>query len=276
MRFAFFGTSHIAVYCLEALRAAGLTPALIVTPEDRPRGRGLAASPVAVALWAQQHNIPFSHQWDSIDNTYDVAVVVDYGHLLPKHLLETPRRGFLNVHPSLLPRLRGPSPIRTAIRDNEQIVGVSIIVLDEEMDHGPLIAQKRIETPIWPLSASELETLLMREGGILLARVLPEWVLGEIDAHSQNHDVATYTKKIVKEDGLLNLRDDAYKNFLKIRAYEGWPGTYTFFERNGKRLRVGILDAHMENGELIIDLVKPEGKREMPYAEFLRSGAMPI
>lgn len=288
VRFAFFGTSHIAVFVLDALKEAGLLPDLIITPSDKRKGRGLALQTSAVKNWALDNGIGIL-QPENLDSAFidllttnykllTVCIVVDYGQLLPRTVLGIPRCGFLNVHPSLLPRLRGPSPIRSAILNDEKETGVTILVVDEEMDHGPIVAQKYIPPPAggWPPHLVELEETLMRGGGRLLAQILPQWVKGEIDAHEQNNDIATYCEKIKKEDGLLNLSGDAHKNLLKIRAYEGWPGTYAFFERNGKKIRVAIIDAHIENNSLVIDRVKPESKREMTYAEFLRSGARPI
>jgi methionyl-tRNA formyltransferase len=128
-----------------------------------------------------------------------------------------------------------------------------------------------------------LDTLLACEGGKLLAEILPLWAHGELEAHEQNHDVATFSQMFSKEDGLLNLvSGDPYQNLLKIRAFEGWPGTHAFFERPstgsgqaGKRIRVQILDAHLDGNRLIIDRVKPEGKSEMSFDELTRSGAKP-
>ena len=145
------------------------------------------------------------------------------------------------------------------------------MLLDDKMDHGPIVAQKKIAVPGWPVKNSQLEALLVPEAGRLLAQILPLYVAGEIEPQPQNHDVATYSEKFSKEDGLLDLSDDPRTNLLKIKAFEGWPGTYTFFERAGKRIRVQILDAHLEGSKLVIDTVKPEGKREMPYADFARS-----
>lgn len=286
IQFAFFGTSHIAVYVLDELERARLAPSVVITPHDKPRGRSMKVVQSPVTRWAIGRGIevlqPEKLHSGILENVgmLDVAVVVDYGKIIPKELLEIPRRGFLNVHPSLLPRLRGASPIRSAILNDEKTTGVSIIELDEKMDHGPLVAQKRVEVPGWPPRNSELERILMTAGGGLLAQILPQWTLGEVDARPQNHDVATYCEKIKKEDGLLDLNGDGYGNLLKIRAFEGWPGTYVFFERPStrsgqasKKIRVGILDAHVENNGLVIEKVKPEGKKEMRYEEFLRSGA---
>ena len=277
IKFAFFGTSHIAVYVLDALIDAGLSPALVVAPPDKPQGRGLAPAPVAVSLRARELNIPLAHDWQEFESgAWDVAIVVDYGKILPKSILDIPKRGFLNVHPSLLPRLRGASPMRSAILTDERETGVTIIQIDEQMDHGPIVAQKKVVVESWPTHLADMERILVQEGGKLLAEMLPLWVRGEIVAREQNHDVATYTEKFTKEDGLLDLSADSYQNLLKIRAFEGWPGTYVFFEVRGKKTRVKILDAHIANDALVIERVVREGKKEMLYTDLLRSGAQPI
>lgn len=252
-RFVFFGTTPLAGGVLEGLAEAGFAPERVIeaaqiTPEF--------IDELARSMW-------------------DVFIVASFGTILPKRLLDIPRRGTINVHPSLLPRLRGPSPIRSAILNDEKETGVSLMLMDEKMDHGPLLAQKKVAIEKWPPRGKDLDECLAREGGKLLAQVLPLWLAGKLQMQEQNHDVATYTEKFTKQDGLLDLNADAHKNLLKIRAFEGWPGTYVFFERAGKKIRVQILDAHLENGKLIIDLIKPEGKKEMPYEDFLRSGAMP-
>lgn len=276
---------------LEELVRAGRIPALIVTSPDRKRGRGLELTPSPVAALAAQHEIE-TLKPARLDNDLfsklktqnsKLFVVADYGAILPQKLLDIPTKGTLNMHPSLLPRLRGPSPIRSAILNDEKRVGVSIMLLDDKMDHGPIVAQKEIKVPEWPPRGTALDHLLSHAGGLLLADVLPLWIRGDIEARPQNHDLATFSEKFSKEDGLLDVSADAmlvgrqaYQNLLKIRAFEGWPGTYAFFERNGKRQRVQILDAHMEGSNLAIDIVKPGGKREMPYVDFIRSGAHPL
>jgi methionyl-tRNA formyltransferase len=252
-KFVFFGTAPLAESVLAALANAGFIPARIIDSTD--------ITPELVKELSRT-------EWD-------IFIVASYGKILPPELLALPRRGVVNVHPSLLPRLRGPSPIRTAILNDEKDTGVSIMLIDDELDHGPLIAQKKVAMPEWPPHGRALDELLAKEGGALLASVLPLWLSEEIDAHPQNHDLATYCTAFKKEDGLIDLSADSYQNLLKIRALEGWPGTYTFFERADKKLRVQILDAHVEQKKLVIDRVKPEGKKEMPYEDFLRGGARP-
>jgi methionyl-tRNA formyltransferase len=250
-RFVFFGTTPLADGVLAELKKAGFEPARTIVSEK--------ITPELIDGLA-------SEDWD-------VFIVASFGQILPKKLLDIPRRGTINVHPSLLPRLRGPSPMRSAILNDEKDTGVSIMLMDEKMDHGPLLAQKKVRIEPWPPRGKQFDELMANEGGALLARTLPLWLKGELEAQEQNHDLATYTKKFTKEDGLLDLHDDAHKNLLKVRAFDGWPGTYTFFERASKELRVQILDAHIEGNKLMIDSVKPEGKKEMLYVDFLRSGA---
>lgn len=289
---AFFGTAPLAIQVLDALEHAGYMPSLIVAGPDtiEPRKKMIQFPPEKI--WGIAHDIEVV-QPKKIDTGFvgslktkewDVFIVASYGKILPKALLEIPSHGVLNVHPSLLPRLRGPSPMRSAILNDEKEIGVSIILLDDEMDHGPIIAQKKVAISDWPPHGAELDARLAHEGAELLAVYLPKWLAGEIDAHEQNHDLATYCEMFRKEDGLIDLGGDARKNLLKIRAFEGWPGTYSFFEKDGtssasgqaKKIRIKILDAHLEGGALKIDRVVPEGKREMSYEEFLRSGAKPI
>lgn len=280
--FIFFGTGPIAVCALTEMAHVGLIPELIVTAPEKPVGRGRILTPSPVAQWAQAKAIEtmtpenidelfLAELWEQKDmRAVKVFLVIDYGKILPKRLLEMPERGVLNMHPSLLPRLRGPSPIRSAILTDEKSTGVTVMLLDEKMDHGPLIAQRKVSIPQWPPHGRELDEILGKEGGKLVAEILPLWVTGEIESHEQNHDIATYCKIFLKEDGLLDLSEDAYKNLLKIRAFEGWPGTYTFMEKNDKQVRVQILDAHVAQGKLVIDRVKPEGKNEMSFADFSR------
>jgi len=286
--YIFFGTGPIARFVLEELERAQLTPALIVTSPDMPQGRKLELAPSPVKIWADTHSIE-TLQPEELDAAFlstlidrtkaltaPVYVVTDYGKILPQALLDIPPRGILNVHPSLLPRLRGPSPIRSAILTNEKETGVTVMLIDAKMDHGPILSQKRMTIEPWPPHATHLEETLAREGGRLLATVLPLWVREEIEAREQQHDLATFCKMIKKEHAQISLSDDAYTNLLKIRAYEGWPIAFTYFQRGDKKIRVQILDAHIKAGMLIIERVKPEGKNEMEFLEFMKSGATPV
>lgn len=288
-KIAFFGTPSFAVDVLEELYAAHIVPAVVVAAPDAPRGRGLKLTPPETKVWADGKHIPTlqphtlrlttdDSDRDILYNSeWDLFVVASYGFILPQALLNLPRFGTLNVHPSLLPLYRGASPIRSAIlEDNPDAVGISIMLLDAGMDTGPIIAQARVtldrETGDWPPSALMLERLLAHEGGALLAEVLPEWISGHITPEPQDHARATYTSKITKDMGLVSLTDDPWHTYLKIRALEGWPGTYFFaHKKDGRDIRVKIVEAIFEQGTLSILRVIPEGKKEMAYQDFLHS-----
>ncbi len=277
MNIAFFGTPDRAVYVLDELKAAGILPSLIITQPDRPQGRKLHLTPPPVKVWAQKENIEVLQPNDLSDKSFidrlkkgnfDVFVVVAYGKILKDEILNIPAHGSLNLHASLLPKLRGSCPIETAILQNEKNTGVSIIKMDKFMDHGPIIACKQVTPSRWPLPADDLARELVTEGGKLFAQILPQWIQGNIKAEEQDHDAATYTKKITKEDGLINLSADGYENFLRWNAYKGWPGSY-FFTQSNKR--VVITDADFVDGQFRIIKVIPEGKKEISWEDFSKN-----
>ena len=278
----FFGTPEFSTIVLDELAAAGYTPALIITAPDAPVGRGHVLTPSPAKVWAEAADVPAltptslrtDPELGALHNTkWDLFIVASYGKILPADILALPKYGTLNVHPSLLPKFRGASPVRSAILEDARETGVTIMRMDEELDHGAIVSQARIELEVadWPPRATMFEALLAHAGGQLLAETIAPWVAGEITPEAQDHDKATFSRKIMKEDGHIDLADDPYQNLLKIRAYDGWPGTYFFAERGGKQVRVKILDAEIaEDGSLRILRVTPEGKREMDYADFLR------
>lgn len=284
-RFAFFGTPEFAVTILDELERAGFLPALVVTTPDRPQGRGLTLTPPPVKAWAQKHNIPtlqpeklgddFLYRLRTSD--YQLFVVAAYGKLIPKAIIELPRHGALNVHPSLLPKYRGPSPIEAQILNDDREVGVTIMRIDEKMDHGPIVTSNkvRVASESWPLRASELGEMLFRTGGKLLVDTIPKWVAGEMTPVPQSHQQATYCSLIAKEDAELEMKNgmptNTRENFLKIRAYDIWPKAYFFADTNGKKIRVKITDAGYKDDNLIITKVIPEGRKEMTYEVFLKS-----
>lgn len=273
----FFGTPRFAVYTLDALEAAGMVPDVIVTAPDKPAGRGLLLKEPPVKEWALAREIPVlqpeslkkeSPDLDFLKNSeWDIFVVSAYGKILPKDILALPRKGTLNVHPSLLPRFRGASPIESQILSDEKTVGATIMLMDEEMDHGPIVAQASVTPEEWPLKASVLEEMLGTIGGELLAETVPSWIKGDITPEAQDHTKATFTKKIEKVDGEIALDGDAYQNYLKYCAYDEWPGT--FFFQNGKRIK--ITEAEYKNGVFTPLGVIPEGRKEVRYNEFLSS-----
>ena len=271
IKITFFGSSKFSVFCLEELKALGLLPSLVITTIDKPTGRGLKLTPTPVKVWAEANKIDCltpEKLTDKIDG--DIFLVASYGKIIPQKILEMPRYGTLNIHPSLLPKYRGPSPLQEQILNNEKNMGVSLMLIDEKMDHGPIIAQAPIVIDEWP-NLEDLKRLTAKIGAKLFARNLDNWLNKKIEARAQAHDQATFTKKVEKIDGLIDLEmDDQYKSFLKIQAYSLWPQAYFFIVKNDKKFRVIIKDAAFENGALIIKRVLPEGKKEMSYDDFLQ------
>src|SRR3989338_3510750 len=245
--FVFFGSSQFYRYVLEELELAGFSPLLSITsardalPTEELRKTGA-----------------------------DVFVVASFGKILPKELIELPRYKTLNVHPSLLPQLRGPAPIQDTIL-GKGVPGVTIIRMDEKMDHGPILVQAKILITPWPDHYHVVEEKLGRAGGKILAKVLLKWVNSEIREIPQNYSQSSYTKMKKKEDGLLDLNDRAEVNLKKVLAYSTWPGAYIFFKnKRGKEVRVVIKDAMVRDEQFFPTRVIPAGKREMNWQDFLR------
>jgi len=278
INFIFWGTDEFSVTVLEELKKAGFIPALVVTAPDKRQGRGMKLTPPPAKVWAEKNSIKFlqpqkldsdfSFQLSAFNSGrtgFQLFVVASYGKILPKEILDIPKHGTLNIHPSLLPLFRGPSPIQSQILKNTRMVGVTIMLMDEKIDHGPIVAQGAVPMSDPLPSTPELETVLARAGGKLLAKTIPGWIAGNIDKQEQNHKASTYTKQIKKEDGLVDIeKEDPEMLYRKFRAYDPWPGIYFF--QNGKRIK--ITNAKFENREFVVKGVIPEGKQEMSYLDF--------
>lgn len=283
LKFAFFGTPAIAVIILDELKKAGYVPALIVTNPDAPVGRKQILTPPPAKIWATENHIPVIQPKSLTDvavvpeltgTHWDMMIVAAYGKLIPEWLLALPHHDILNVHPSLLPKLRGASPIRSAILQNIRETGVTIMKLDAELDHGPIIAQLPANLPAehWPIAGNILDEGLAHQGGALLAAIIPAWITGTITSTEQNHNEATFCTKINKHMSELsiNLHDlpsgtTAIDYLCKIRAFDGWPETFFMYE--GKRIKIkhANLDA---SGTLVITRIVPEGKNEMNWEQY--------
>lgn len=276
IKFAFFGSSRFSVIVLEEMEKLGFIPSCIVTTPDKPQGRKMILTPNVVKTWGIQKNIkvfdPAKNDAQFLETlkkeNLEIFIVASYGKILSKSLIEIPPHKTLNIHPSLLPKYRGASPLPSVILADDKNTGVTIMRMDEEMDHGPIIGRKEIRINDWPIY-EDFEERMAREGADLLVSILPDWIAGKIQEKPQDHEAATFTKKIAKEDGLLDLSADPYLNFRKIQAYHAWPGSYFFIEHNTKRLRVKITKASFQENILTIEKVIPEGSKEMSYKDFL-------
>ncbi|MBW8269534.1 methionyl-tRNA formyltransferase [Caldovatus aquaticus] len=298
MRLAFLGSSDFGVPALRALVAAGHEVAMVYAQPPRPAGRGQRATPCPVHRAALELGLPVrtparlrretaEHQaFAALD--LDAAVVAAYGLLLPKPMLEAPRRGCLNIHASLLPRWRGAAPIQAAILAGDTETGVTIMRMDEGLDTGPILLREAV--PIGPrTTAQELHDRLAELGAQLILRALAE----NPPAVPQPAEGVTYAPKLTKADGRLDWREDAAALDRRVRALNPWPGT--FFEHAGTTIRVlaaepaagepgarpgTVLDATPRiacgggTALRLLCLQRP-GRAPLPAEEFLRGYALP-
>jgi methionyl-tRNA formyltransferase len=274
--FTFFGSDEFSIIVLEELIQAGYIPSLCVTQPDKPKGRKLTLTPTPIKEFCIQKNIsyitPEKLSVEEIINfkkEYDFFVVASYGKIISQNILNIPKYGCLNVHPSLLPQYRGASPIETAILNNTKDTGVTIMLMDAQMDHGPIIKQAEYVFETWPKSKKEIHDILAHLGGRMLCEVIQPFVQGDIVLTPQDHTQATFTRMIQKEDGKINLEDTDYNTYLKYLALTPWPGLFFFIQKNGRDFRVKIDSAHFDTKKgFVIDTVIPEGKAPMNWESF--------
>lgn len=280
MKFAFFGTPEIAAIALEEMATFGVVPSLIVANLDAPVGRKHTITPPPTKTWGEARGIPV-FQPTSLKNRdeltpltkndWDFFVVFAYGKLIPEWLIELPKYGTINAHPSLLPKLRGASPIRSTLLSDLSACGVTIMQMDRELDHGPILFQQPVELPR-PVPGRELDRTLSLIAGDLLVHVTRELVAGTITPTPQNHEAATFCTKISKEMAELSLDpyhlpsgDEAFLLYRTICAFDGWPEA--FFIHDGKRFKIKAAEL-TEGGTLRITRIVPEGKTETDFTAY--------
>lgn len=244
MRVIFFGTPDFAVPTLEAISRSSHDIALVIAQPDRPAGRGMKIRRPAVAEKAMELGLSVRQSETVRSEEFlrsvkelrpDIGVVVAYGKILPKTLLEIPPRGFLNVHASLLPKYRGAAPIQRAIEDGLRRTGVTIMQLDEQMDHGPILASRT--APIGPDErAPDLFDRLADLGAELLVDTLDQIEKGEAEPIEQDHAKATLAPKIDKSEGEVDLRESAATIYNRFRAFWPWPGVW--IQVGGEQLKL--------------------------------------
>lgn len=249
MKFVFFGgkESRFAQIFLDEIKKGGLKPIAEIRDAKAPLDADYLRSLKA-----------------------DIFLVASFAKILKKEIIEIPLRGTIGVHPSLLPKYRGPSPIQSAILNDEKETGTTLFLIDEKVDHGPIIASDKLQLTIDDNYLS-LEEKLAKLSAELAAETLPKYLAGEIQPKTQNESQATYTKKFKTEDAGVNLEKDNPKDiWLKIRALNPEPGVYTFLKlKNEELLRLKLLDADYQNEKLELKKVQPEGKKPMDYKSFL-------
>ncbi len=293
----FFGTSEFAIPSLRALMAdARFEVVGVVTQPDRPVGRhAIMTAPPLKQFYAdvkQPEKLfaeDFTDWLNEVGPSCAAFVVVSYGKILPKWLIDLPQRGVINVHGSLLPRWRGAAPIQAAIAAGDAMSGVTVMLIDELLDHGPIIGEV-VEEILPTDTGSSLHDRLAELGGKVLPELLASYLTGKITQTEQDHQLATKCKTLSREDGKLDFSKTATELERVIRAYTPWPGTW--MEMDGKRLkiltaRIGKIDTAKTSGSLSmadgilllacadgttleLTRVQPAGKKPMSGAEYGR------
>jgi len=284
LTFAFFGTGPLAESVLATLVRAGYVPTLVVTKPDTPQGRHMQITSPHIKTWAEMNHIS-TYQPETLKElptdsplhteTCDLFIVASYGKMIPDDILNLPKKGVLNVHPSLLPRYRGPSPIESALLDGVLTTGVSIMKLDSGMDSGPILVQSAfIINP--STTSGMLEVECGQLGGDLLVQVLPHYLDGTLVPKEQEGEI-TVCKKITKELGEITLTTNGAEVQRKFRALTPWPSVYFFVEHKDKKIRVKVTSVNLllSGSETltaadVILKVTPEGKHEMSFEDFKR------
>ncbi len=285
INYVFFGTPEFAAIILDRLVKADMPPPVVVCAPDKPVGRKhiVAPPPVKARIMNYEERIKnkikvlqpekldeqFRNSLFLIRDSFDVFVVAAYAKILSENILAIPRLGTIGCHPSFLPKYRGVSPIQSAILNDEQETGAALFLMDKEVDHGPILRSQKLK--VKSQNYKKLTQELAELSGNLLIETLPKFIKGEIKPVPQNENEATYTKKFSVEDALIDLKNDPPRQiWLKIRALNPEPGVVTFLElKNGKKLRLKLLEADLKDDELEPQKVQPEGKKPMTYKDFL-------
>lgn len=305
MKYIFFGTEHWAAQFLEYLISHDLKPLAVVTQEDKKAGRGLNMEISPVKKVSLEHTIPIFQPKKCSSPEFiehikslqpELCVLIAYGQILPKELLDIPQLGFVNLHPSLLPHYRGPSPFQAPILNGDMETGMSIMIMDEQMDHGPILIQEHIQLDSQETSES-LHEKVIEKGCPLLVQAILSLQKGTLTSQEQDHTRATYTKLIKKEMGNIDCSKTAESIERMVRALQPWPGTW--FEWRGKRIKIlkaqllNLSHASQKNpGEFFsegenlylqcadnflgIELVQVEGKKPLSAKEFIHGYLKPF
>jgi len=290
---AYFGTPEFSAKFLEKILKDKKIPVevrLVVTQPDKKVGRKQVLTASAVKQVAEKNVILVSEthpesgrSWTSQDDlatklsTVDLALVFAYGEIIPKEILEMPKYGFWNIHPSLLPKYRGPSPVAYPLINGDEETGVTIIKLDEKIDHGPIIAQKKLE--ILPKEKRpELTGRLVNLAYNLFSQCVNTLIQDSLKLIPQNDKDATYTNTLTKKDGYIEmskLKDQISKSPKKLfnlfRGLYPWPGVWTLVaiqNQPGRLNRLKITDMNLIDGKIVLKKVQLEGKKEVDFKQF--------
>jgi len=277
----YFGTPDFSAGFLEKILTDKELPVevkSVITQEDKPVGRKQIVIATPVKLMAQKYGLPVETGPVASLHDIDLALLFAYGEIIPKDLLEAPKYGFWNIHPSLLPKYRGAAPVAALLINGDEETGVTIIQMDEEMDHGPIIAQEKVK--ILPRERKDQLTNRLTEVAFsLFKRTIIDLVNSQVQTKVQDDKSATYTKLLTKQDGYIEISslksqisDAPEKLFNRFRGLYPWPGLWTLLRSSGasegQAKRLKITDVDLVDGKLILKKVQLEGKKETDFNQF--------
>lgn len=292
----FMGTSFFAKEILKYLIENNLKIKLVVTQPDKPAGRNKALKFSEVKIFAQENNLKLE-QFSQLDDQAldvmkkikpDLVIVASYGLIIPQKMLGQPQYGYINIHPSLLPKFRGSTPIQTALQQGLKETGVTIMKMDSKMDSGPILSQKKIEIDPKDTYLS-LEKKLLETTGKFLSKTLGDYLEEKIHPQEQDHSQASYTKMIGKQDGKIDWSKNSDEIYNQFRAFYNWPQVYTFWkdkkitlleiEKTTKEIAEKKIGTIYEfegkilvktgKGSIILKKIKLEGKKDLAIKDFL-------
>ncbi len=279
-KFVFLGTPRFAEIVLEKLIEGGMPPALVITNPDRPFGRKKIVTPPPVKQRIMNYEsgirekikILQPEQLDPSlflipDSKFDFAILASYGKIIPKEIIDLFPKGIIVVHPSLLPKYRGATPIQSVLLSGDATTGITLLLMDEKVDHGPILAKRELNKELGMMNYETLHNALADLSATLLLEIVPKYLAGEITPQEQNHAEATFTKKFQTENGFVEWNDlkeaevqggeKAIMIDRMIRALNPDPGVYTL--RENKRIK--LLEAELSEGKLKLAKIQEEGKK---------------
>ena len=251
MKIIFVGTPEFGAIILEKLAPSTNKPFLVISAPDKAVGRKQVITPPPVAAMAEKHKIPvvqperikdFADEIKKLEP--DLIILASYGQIIPENILLAPKYGSINVHPSLLPLWRGPSPIQSAILNGDKKTGVTIMKMTTELDAGPILLQKEMEMT-GQEDFQELHDKLAELGAELLNEAIFKIFSGKISLQPQDDSRASYTRILRKEDGKIDWQKPAQVLERQVRAFSVWPGSYTIFNDGTKSRKIKILEARV-------------------------------
>ena len=281
MKIVFFGTPEYVLPILKAIHkefvtGPGKSPiSAVVTQPPKPVGRKKAFTYSPIDKWAHEHKIPIYYSaGELLENPPEatLGILASYGEIIKKEVINLFPQGILVIHPSILPKYRGASPVPAAIAAGEAETGVTIFKMDEKMDHGPIITKFR--EPISPDDTAEsLRNRLFEKSAEVLVEMLPAYIQGKIKLKKQDDNAATFTKLMKKEDGFIDLSGEYSPSVVNnfIHAMSPWPGAWTLVKLNEsdtEKKRMKLLKSHIANETLILDEVQLEGKSPVTWKQF--------